>query len=60
MEKIRLQARDGLMALPRVGMGVGGLLLGTRQDGVVRLVDAIEIPCSHTLGPAFNLTDEEK
>ena len=60
MEKIRLQARDGLMALPRVGMGVGGLLLGTRQDGVVRLVDAIEIPCSHTLGPSFNLTDEEK
>ena len=48
------------MALPRVGMGVGGLLLGTREDGVIRLLDSIEIPCSHTGGPSFNLSDEEK
>ena len=60
MEKIRALARDGFMALPRVGMGVGGLLLGTRQDGVIRVVDSIEIPCSHAGGPSFNLTDEEK
>lgn len=48
------------MALPRVGMGVGGLLLGTRQGGVVQLLDSIEIPCSHAGGPSFNLSDEEK
>jgi len=60
MEKIRALAREGLMALPRVGMGVGGLLLGTRQGRVIRLVDSVEIPCSHTGGPSFNLTNEEK
>lgn len=60
MEKIRRLAREGFMALPRVGMGVGGLLLGTRHDGVIRLLDSIEIPCSHTGGPSFNLSDEEK
>ena len=48
------------MALPRVGMGVGGLLLGTREDGVIQLLDSIEIPCSHAGGPSFNLSDEEK
>jgi hypothetical protein len=60
MENIRRLAREGFMALPRVGMGVGGLLLGTREGGAIRLLDSIEIPCSHTGGPSFNLSDEEK
>jgi len=60
MQKIRDRAIDGLMALPRIGMGVGGLLLGIRRDGVISLVNSIEIPCSHALGPSFNLTEGEK
>lgn len=60
IEQIRRRAIDGLMALPRIGMGIGGLLLGVRRDGVVSLVNSIEIPCSHAGGPSFNLTDAEK
>ncbi len=60
MERIRGLAVDGLMALPRIGMGVGGLLLGVREDGIVRLIDSIEIQCSHASGPSFLLTNEEK
>jgi hypothetical protein len=60
MERIRGQACDGLLALPRIGMGVGGLLLGVRQDGLVQLLDSIEIHCSHASGPSFLLTADEK
>src|SRR5579863_1704093 len=60
MEQIRIRAREGLMAAPRVGMGVGGLLLGVREGRRIRLLDSIEIPCSHSGGPSFNLTADEK
>lgn len=60
MERIRGQACDGLLALPRIGMGVGGLLLGVRRDGLVQLLDSIEIHCSHASGPGFLLTADEK
>lgn len=60
MEQIRRRARDGLMAAPRVGMGVGGLLLGVRNGARVRVLDSIDIPCSHSAGPAFELTPDEK
>ena len=55
MEQIHKRARKGLMAAPRVGMGVGGLLLGSHQNTSFRLLDSIEIPCSHSGGPSFNL-----
>jgi hypothetical protein len=69
MEKIRQRACDGLLALPRVGMGVGGLLIGESvvsegEEGEgqclsIRLRGSIDIPCSHAAGPAFRLTAEE-
>jgi len=59
MEEIRGRARDGLMAAPRVGVGVGGLLLGVREGGRTRIVDSLEIPCCHSGGPSFKLTSEE-
>lgn len=60
MEQIRKRAREGLLAAPRVGMGVGGLLLGVRKGAQIRLLDSLDIPCSHSAGPAFDLTAEEK
>src|SRR5271156_1777381 len=60
MEQIRKRARDGLMAAPRIGMGVGGLLLGVREDARFRLLDSIDLPCSHSAGPSFNLTPDER
>jgi hypothetical protein len=60
MEQIRKRARDGLMAAPRIGMGVGGLLVGVSEKGRIRLLDSVDIPCSHSAGPSFNLTRDEK
>src|ERR1700722_18628432 len=60
MEQIREQARDGLMAVPRVAVGVGGILLGERGKGFIGLLGSIQILCAHASGPCFNLTAEEK
>ena len=61
IDQIGRRAADGLAALPRVGIGVGGLLLGESSgEKSLKLVDTVEIPCSHAAGPSFSLTAEEK
>ena len=42
-ERIRRRAVDGLLSLPRVGMGIGGLLLGTRDSGVIRILASAQL-----------------
>lgn len=60
MEEIRQKSIDGLVSLRRQGLGIGGLLLGTRRGNeFVRVLDYEEIPCSHTLGPGFALNLQE-
>jgi hypothetical protein len=59
LEKVRLHSIEGLLALPRVGMGVGGLLLGTREGIRISILGSEEIACSHAVGPSFSLTDAE-
>ena len=59
LERLRLLSIDGLLALPRVGMSIGGFLTGSVEQGRVRVSDTIEIPCSHANGPAFILTGPE-
>jgi hypothetical protein len=59
MEQIRRLTLDGLLSLPRVGAGVGGLLLGKQEPGRVSVLDSVPIPCAHAFGPSFRLTDRE-
>ena len=59
LERVRQRAAEGMIALPRVGMGVGGLLLGDRTPAGIRITGTLELPCSHTLGPTFQLTPDE-
>jgi hypothetical protein len=58
-EQLRVVALDGLLALPRVGMGRGGYLLGKRENGQIRITEILEIPCGHSGGPSFLLTTDE-
>lgn len=58
LNAIRQEAIGGLLALRRVGMGIGGLLTGVRGEKF-RVLGTLEIPCSHTRGPGFLLTPEE-
>jgi hypothetical protein len=59
-ERIRQSAMQGLMDLPKVGLGIGGVLLGEREGPRIIVVDAFEIQCSHAAGPSFNLTPDER
>jgi hypothetical protein len=56
---LEMTAADGLLAIPRTGLGVGGLLLGRRGNGRIEILATAEISCSHALGPAFALTPDE-
>ncbi len=59
LTRLETLAVDGLLAIPRTGLGVGGVLLGRRRNGGIEIVETAEISCSHALGPAFVLTPEE-
>ena len=59
MEQIRRAAVEGMLSLRRVGVGVGGLLLGQYGDGQITILDSREIACAHNFGPSFRLTAEE-
>src|SRR5580698_491923 len=56
---LEMVAADGLLAIPRTGLGVGGLLLGRRTSEGIEILKTLEIPCSHAFGPAFVLTADE-
>ena len=59
LERIRFIAIDGLLSLPRVGVGVGGHLLGIRETAGITVSKFREIKCRHAFGPSFRLTTEE-
>jgi hypothetical protein len=59
LEKLRAAAMEGLMALPKVGIGTGGVLLGESAGNRITILDSFAIPCSHAFGPSFSLTPEE-
>jgi hypothetical protein len=40
-------------------MGIGGLLLGSRENGHVRITGTVPLPCGHSAGPSFLLTPDE-
>ena len=60
MDEIRSRALAGYRALRKTGVGVGGLLLGERDGAGVRVLESVELECSHAFGPGFVLTPQEK
>ena len=62
LERLRRRAVQGLMALPKRGLGLGGILLGQRDPAtnVVQVEDFLEFACSHLAGPSFSLTPDER
>jgi hypothetical protein len=56
---LEILATDGLLAMPRTGLGIGGLLLGRQSGERLEILRSVAIPCSHAMGPSFVLTPEE-
>lgn len=57
---LEMAAGEGLMAMPKgPGLGIGGLLIGCRDEGRIEIHKALAIHCSHSEGPGFVLTADE-
>ena len=61
LEEIRAAVMEGLRAVPRGGVEVGGVLYGRRERDLVQITARRPLNCEHALGPAFLLSgrDEE-
>lgn len=59
MDEIRIAAMEGLFSIPHGGAEIGGLLLGTRNAGVVRILAARPLACEHAMGPSFTLSSND-
>jgi proteasome lid subunit RPN8/RPN11 len=59
LEGIRATAMDAFFSLPHGGAEIGGVLLGTRTGGRVRILAARPLECEHALGPTFTLSAKD-
>lgn len=59
MEEVRAAVVHGYFSLARVGLEVGGLLLGRRDGGTLHIAAARPILCQHAYGPAFTLSESD-
>jgi proteasome lid subunit RPN8/RPN11 len=60
IEEIRHAVAEGFQRLSRGGIEVGGILYGTREGRVVRILAMRPIACEHARGPAFLLSDKDR
>jgi proteasome lid subunit RPN8/RPN11 len=59
LDDIRLAVMDAFFSLPRGGAEIGGLLLGRREAGRIRILDSAPIACEHAFGPSFVLSERD-
>lgn len=60
MEEIRAFACEELLQVSRGGNEVGGVLFGTRRDGLIRILTWRPIACEHAHGESFVLTASDR
>src|SRR5580693_5923861 len=60
LEEIRQEVAEGFQKLSRGGVEVGGILYGSREGRMIRILAMRPIACEHARGPAFLLSDADK
>src|SRR5271166_5798177 len=60
MEEIRAFACDELLQLSHGGDEVGGVLFGTRHEGLIRILTWRPIACEHTQGAGLRLSHNDR
>jgi len=60
IDEIRQVVMDGFQRLQRGGIEVGGVLYGTLEGRIVRIIAMREITCEHARGPTFHLSANDR
>jgi proteasome lid subunit RPN8/RPN11 len=60
IDEIRQVVMDGFQRLQRGGIEVGGVLYGTLEGRIVRVMAMREITCEHARGPTFHLSANDR
>jgi proteasome lid subunit RPN8/RPN11 len=60
LDDIRLAVTDAFFSLPRGGAEIGGILLGTFDNGRLVIGDYAALDCEHAMGPSFVLSPPDE
>ncbi len=60
VEGLRARAIEALLALPRRGLEIGGLLYGHGGPNALRVEAFEEIACEHAYGPSYALSEADR
>jgi proteasome lid subunit RPN8/RPN11 len=60
LEQIRETAVDGYHRVPHGGVETGGILFGTHQENVVRIMAWRPVACEYAKGPSFLLSEKDE
>ena len=60
IEEIRQAVAQGFQRFARGGIEVGGVLYGTYDGTIARVLAVREIACEHARGPSFSLSDKDR
>ena len=60
LDDIRLAVMDAFFSLPRGGAEIGGILLGSFDNGRLVISDYAGLDCEHANGPSFTLSPRDE
>jgi len=60
MDQIRMAAVDGYHLVPHGGVETGGILFGTHQKNLVRILAWRPLTCEYSKGPSFVLSEKDE
>jgi len=60
MQQIRIEAVEGFHRVPHGGVETGGILFGTHQGDLVRILAWRPIACEYATGPSFTLSEKDR
>jgi proteasome lid subunit RPN8/RPN11 len=60
MQQIRMEAVEGFHRVPHGGVETGGILFGTHQGDLVRILAWRPIACEYATGPSFTLSQKDQ
>jgi proteasome lid subunit RPN8/RPN11 len=60
LDEIRIRAAEGYQRMRHGGVEVGGVLFGSREDGILRIAAVRPIACGYSNGPRFILSPADE